>query len=375
MPGATEDAPMVNVTLTCPEGKVISLGEVVSSVNRYGHCINALGDCTDTTDVFNPCQRQRECTVTLNRTYSPICTAYATQLKVYYVCEIAPFTTTTVPSVTATSTLVSVTSPRMTEPATVANRRTQYEQAGPGPTQEDNTGLIAGCVVAVVITVILLIIAIIMVVRRLACAPAVPEAEEGKVAGCEILPCVAATEDEKDPKHQPAADSKTRNVSSRGWKWRNRQADKNQNMSARLAPVGQEDEGTDSITSKGPLVADHKSRLDFNKETIEYPVPSRPSSSAREEGATLGVDGRASHEQRPGEAWKRMSGGVKRKSREMACAVDVDDVISSLNIPSAQSASSCRSTRNAHTVKSGPRQTSHQFDAVAVPNTESSTSC
>lgn len=85
--GATEDAPMVNVTLTCPEGKVISLGEVVSSVNRYG-CINALGDCTDTTDVFNPCQRQRECTVTLNRTYSPICTAYATQLKVYYVCEI-----------------------------------------------------------------------------------------------------------------------------------------------------------------------------------------------------------------------------------------------------------------------------------------------
>lgn len=186
---------------------------------------------------------------------------------------------------------------------------------------------------------------------------------------------MAAAEDEKDPKHQPAADSKTRNVSSRGWKWRNRQADKNQNMSARLAPVGQEDEGTDSITSKGPLVADHKSRLDFNKETFEYPVPSRPSSSAREEGPALGVDGRAGHEQRPGEAWKRMSGGVKRKSREMACAVDVGDVISSINTPSSQSAASCRSTRNAHTVKSGPRQTSHQFDAVAVPNTESSTSC
>ena len=81
-----EDSPPVEVTLTCPPGQVVSLGEAVFGRNKYGACTFTEGDCKDKTDAFEGCEGRYNCTVHFHRPLSPNC-GYATFIRVSYDCQ------------------------------------------------------------------------------------------------------------------------------------------------------------------------------------------------------------------------------------------------------------------------------------------------
>ena len=85
-PGGMEDSPPVEVTLTCPPGQVVSLGEAVFGRNKYGACTFIEGDCKDKTDAFDACEGRYNCTVHFDRPLSPNC-GYATFIRVSYDCQ------------------------------------------------------------------------------------------------------------------------------------------------------------------------------------------------------------------------------------------------------------------------------------------------
>lgn len=84
--GGTEQSPPVNVTLLCPDNTVIILGDAIYGRNTYGACTLVDGDCMETTDIFASCKGLQNCTITLEKTYSPQC-GYITFLKVNYDCR------------------------------------------------------------------------------------------------------------------------------------------------------------------------------------------------------------------------------------------------------------------------------------------------
>lgn len=70
-----------------------------------------------------------------------------------------------------------------------------------------------------------------------------PGEEEKKSSACHVLPCVGMEQNENSAKSGLDAEADAENAgNTRKRKRRGRRADKNQNMSPRLAPVGQEDE-------------------------------------------------------------------------------------------------------------------------------------
>ncbi|KAK7108381.1 uncharacterized protein [Littorina saxatilis] len=248
-PGGQEGSPPVEVTLTCPAGQVVSLGEAIFGRNKYGACTITAGDCKDTTDAFEACEGRYNCTVHFDRPLSPNC-GFATFIIVSYDCQ--------KPLATPPPIVAVPTSPRDVDPGdatvninVVTDTSRNNAREGTKKSNGDNIGLIVGCVLAVIVTIILLIIAIVMVVRRLACATDPPEDEEKKSSACHILTCVGTAQDENGTKsEQTTNDSSNPNTrgnedntggSKRNRKQRGRRADKNQNMSPRLAPVGQED--------------------------------------------------------------------------------------------------------------------------------------
>ena len=82
--------------------------------------------------------------------------------------------------------------------------------------------------------------------------------EEEKKSACHVLPCVEMEQNENSAKSGLDAEADAENAgNTRKRKRRGRRADKNQNMSPRLAPVGQEDEedGSSAQNKTGDLAA------------------------------------------------------------------------------------------------------------------------
>ncbi|KAL8568830.1 hypothetical protein ACOMHN_035593 [Nucella lapillus] len=382
-PGGQEDSPPVEVTLTCPKGQVISLGEAKFGRNKYALCSITDGDCLDKTDAFVGCEGRHKCTVHFDKPFSPTC-GYATFITVTYDCRTV--TSTATPTVTSTRVISNTAKIRIiTTTAAITDT---------GDTQEDNTALIAGCVVAVTVTVILLIIAIIMVVRRLACGSDLSVDEEKKSTSCHILPCLQ--ENHNDTGHKPRLDETDSHNSGEGddarrskrkRKHRSRWADKNQNMSPRLAPVGQEDEDSSASQKPTVVVPPAAARVSVYSEGAS----SARSSLAVDNGAQLkrhssGV--RASdisrHEAGELDDFSRQGGeggegkGIRRGVRSSSSSTGSGKMTSTgFLVPTQDRGPPSRMHNKPSLDKQAARtaKLQNQYDAVAVPNTETFTSC
>ncbi|XP_076444953.1 uncharacterized protein LOC143282938 isoform X2 [Babylonia areolata] len=395
-PGGQEDSPPVDVDLSCPEGQVISLGEAKFGRNKYTHCTITDGDCLDKTDAFIGCEGRQNCTVHFDKPYSPSC-GYASFITVTYDCQTV--TSTPPPIVQLPSS-----TPHVSHPVSFVTTRatTVQSDTGRGQTQksgDDNAALIAGCVVAVIVTVVLLIIAIIMVVRRLACSE-LSEDEEKKSTSCFILPCVRTGQNENDPKPRQeeagshdSGGSEDKKCSKRKRNHRGRWADKNQNMSPRLAPVGQEDEGGSSasqsratasarasVYGEAGVAGGSSARSSLAMETNAQ--VKRHSSGAKSAGSDIskeqgrgggeipeldefnrggGEEGKGSWRGPQGRGGGSFSGSGKMTT-------------TGFSAPNPQRASSNRKQKSSAD-KAAKCSKPVAFDAVAVPNTETFTAC
>ncbi|XP_041352601.1 uncharacterized protein LOC121371047 [Gigantopelta aegis] len=151
------------VSLSCPAGLVISVGEAFFGRNDWGACSLTLDDCTEKVNLFSTCQWKSNCTVFFSGIFIPTCAAYATVLRVYYDCV----DESTIPVGEEVSTVESILHDVGGTQQKVPTKGGYLQDPAITSTGDDDVALIAGCAAAVVVTTIVLIIAIVLVVRRL----------------------------------------------------------------------------------------------------------------------------------------------------------------------------------------------------------------
>lgn len=366
------------ITISCPENFVISVEAAFFGGNEWGACVITDDDCREQTNIFHVCDGLTNCTRTF-KTFTRTC-GYSSMLVLGYSCIRALKDPTEASSTTPPQSITEPLSPNYNSKSRYPASVPKQPQRQSDPKDKEEIGLIIGCALASFITVVFLIIAIVMVIRRLL-------EKDGKVGrnnspnsagNCgsvcitmDCLPCFGNNvESPRKISHDLRMRKKTADESST-------QSDETR---LRVAPIGEE-----SIAKQGCSLSKEQDSTSSSSSLDTDEMPPTHSHHCQEDRVPATIHSET-QKSLPNDIPKQDALIIKRKGKKEKFKrhSSINDLDNENTLPSSSNrnlmsvdndiSSPMDNIKSSH-VKNMPGSPKPKFDAIALPNTQTLSSC